>query len=246
MPDAPVRLGGKQRTVPVDQLEANPWNPNVQTPLHAARHRSSIREFGFVDPITVRGGRESGAMFKKLQILGGEHSWEAAKELGLLEVPVFDVGRMSDARAKMLGELLNMRGDSDPAKWAQMAASVRAQEPGLLDLLPIAKSDIEERLRRFGAWGNPAPANAAPAAGAPARGSQPPPARLFKKFSVSLTESSMERTRDLMRRVKAERGVESDVAAFEAILDLATSALHKPAEKETVRPRRVRSTAGRP
>ncbi len=56
-----------------------------------------IKHFGFVGPLIVRDGK----------IVDGHTRLEAAKELGLANVPCVDVGHLSAAKAKMLRISLN-------------------------------------------------------------------------------------------------------------------------------------------
>jgi len=55
-----------------------------------AKAIASIREFGFVDPITVR------TVDGRYQIIDGEHRWRAAKDEGITTVPIVDLGEQFD------------------------------------------------------------------------------------------------------------------------------------------------------
>lgn len=97
-------------------LRKNPWNPNTVDPINQEKIVESIRTEGFFKPILVR-ELESG----ELEILGGEHRAEAAISLGMREVPILNMGRISDRKAKRVGLLDNGRyGEDDPVKMAEL------------------------------------------------------------------------------------------------------------------------------
>lgn len=66
----------------IDLIVPNAWNPNAQDELTFNLLQDEIAEVGLIDPIEVV-PLEDG-MFR---IIGGEHRWRAAKNLGYFEVP---------------------------------------------------------------------------------------------------------------------------------------------------------------
>lgn len=82
--------------VRVDELQANPYNPNRQSEHDFELLISSIEEDGFTQPIVaVRCGEAHVADAKlscfkvgDLVIVDGEHRWRAAQTLGMKKVPV--------------------------------------------------------------------------------------------------------------------------------------------------------------
>lgn len=90
-------------------LTPNPWNPNKMDAFMYAKAIGSIKEFGFLDPITTR------PKGKGFEIIDGEHRWKVAIDVGLDRVPIIAVS-LTDAQAKKLTILLNeLRGTADPA-----------------------------------------------------------------------------------------------------------------------------------
>jgi ParB family chromosome partitioning protein len=81
----------QQAVVPVELLHPNPWNTNVVTPENEKRIEESIKRLGLFKPVTVRELTDG-----RLEILGGQHRWEAARRLGYKEVP--DLQRRHDLR----------------------------------------------------------------------------------------------------------------------------------------------------
>jgi hypothetical protein len=118
------------RVVPVGDLRANVWNPNAMTPFMAAKARTSIQQFGFVDPILVR--TVPGA--DGFEIVDGEQRWHAAKAQGLAEVSVLDMGNISDHAAGRLTIVLNeTRGQFDRVGLSALVADLLA-DPDAADL----------------------------------------------------------------------------------------------------------------
>lgn len=208
------RISGEASTVKIDTLVGNAWNPNKQSDFKYAQTRKVIREFGFLDPCTVRSGREKGKLFKKKEIIDGEHRWLAAKDEGLTEVLILDVGRMSDAKAKVLTDIMNnLRGENDPLKWAEMVQSVQEEDSSQLQYLPYQEDELNAMLESTTVdWG-------AFEGGMNSEGPRDADGDLYKKFSVSVSKATMARAQDVLRKVKAAKGIDSDAAAFEAILD---------------------------
>ena len=100
--------------ISVDDLVANPWNPNFQSPEQFAENVAEMRRLGHPhNPITVR------PLEKGYQIINGEHTWRAAKEIGLPAVPceIVEVGEF-DARLQTLKR--NQHGTNDPVRLGQM------------------------------------------------------------------------------------------------------------------------------
>jgi hypothetical protein len=68
--------------VPIDQIIPNSWNVNTQDEITFNILQDEIAEVGLIDPIEVVALEEDVYV-----ILGGEHRWRAAKNLGFEEVP---------------------------------------------------------------------------------------------------------------------------------------------------------------
>lgn len=128
------------RWVSPDELTPNPWNPNVMDPEMLAKAEASIREFGFVDPITCR---RHGSGW---QIIDGEHRWLVAKSEELLTIPIIDLGELSDAVAQQLTIVLNeTRGQADPNRLGRLLKELMVTETkeNLLRTLPFTAQALE-------------------------------------------------------------------------------------------------------
>lgn len=121
------------------KLQPNPWNTNIVSPENEAKLDAAIKRFGFFKPITVR-EHEDG----HYEILGGEHRWEAAKRLGLKEVPVFSVGKIDDRRAKEIMLADNARyGADDTISLAELLSEIGEPEE-IQQYLPWTEADLTQ------------------------------------------------------------------------------------------------------
>lgn len=206
------------QTVAINSVEANGYNPNQMSEFMFDKLRSEIREFGFIDPITIRTGREKGKLFAKPQIIDGEHRWDAAKAEGLTHVLAINVGRLSDARARVLTDVLNkLRGNNDPLKWSEMIESIKADDPTLLEFLPYQSGELDAMLMTESVDLEQLSTDSAPRQG--------PDGKLYKRFSVSLVEADYDKLADLLRRVKAAHKLDNPTAAFLVVLGAAEAGL---------------------
>jgi hypothetical protein len=125
-------------TVPVSALRSNPWNTNRVSVDHEAKIRSSIERNGLFKPIIVRQVEgEDG-----YEIIGGEHRWEQAVELGYAEVPICNLGYISEIKAKEIGVIDNARyGADDTLSFSELLKEIGNIEE-LQDFLPYGDADL--------------------------------------------------------------------------------------------------------
>lgn len=120
------------------QLRKNPWNTNKVTPENERKIRASLKRNGVFKPIIVREIEEG-----VYEIIGGQHRWEQAIELGLDKLPVFNLGCIDDKRAKEISLADNARyGTDDTIELAELLKTLDTDE--LKDFLPYGESDINE------------------------------------------------------------------------------------------------------
>lgn len=94
-----------------DQIAANPWNPNVVPADLYEKARESLRLYGWLAPVVVRGTPGG------YQLVDGEHRWKIAVEDGIDLIPAFFVDGLSDADAKKATVILNdLHGQARPDK----------------------------------------------------------------------------------------------------------------------------------
>jgi len=130
------------RVIDIERLYANTWNPNRQDTFMYEKELASIRTFGFVSPIIAR---EVGTEF---EIIDGEHRVKAAKQLGYSELPVWNLGTVSDAKAKQLTIVLNeTKGHADPLALRELLVDLMTIESmsmdDLLEVMPFPPERFE-------------------------------------------------------------------------------------------------------
>lgn len=119
-------------------LRPNPWNTNIVSPENQSKLEESVKRFGMFKPIVVR-EKADGA----LEIIGGEHRWDAAKALGYEEVPVVNLGRITDKKAKEIGLVDNGRyGADDTLQLAGLLDELGLGATELSSFMPYSESDF--------------------------------------------------------------------------------------------------------
>lgn len=119
-------------------LKPSPWNPNVVSPDNEKKLEESIKKLGFFKPALVRELKNG-----SFEIVGGEHRIQAAMRLGHTEVPIINLGKIDDTRAKELCLLDNGRYGQDDAA----ALAVILEEIGKFDdvstFMPFSSQEID-------------------------------------------------------------------------------------------------------
>jgi hypothetical protein len=77
----------------IDRLIPRITNPRTHTPEQVAQVAASMREFGWTSPILVGGDND---------VLAGHARLLAARQLGMTEVPVIQLGHLSEAQRRAL------------------------------------------------------------------------------------------------------------------------------------------------
>jgi hypothetical protein len=103
-------------TIDPREIRPNPWNTNVVSHEAELKIRESLRRHGFFRPVLVR-ELDDGSV----QSIGGWHRVEQAVHLDFSEVPIWNLGKIDDARAMEIGLLDNARyGHDDALKMASL------------------------------------------------------------------------------------------------------------------------------
>lgn len=119
-------------------LQPNPWNTNIVGPDNEAKIDASLKRLGMFKPIVVR-TLDSGA----LQILGGKHRNDSAIRLNLTSVPIMNVGKISDKKAKEIGLVDNGRYGSDDTLLLAKLLEEIGEPMELGTFLPYSDADFE-------------------------------------------------------------------------------------------------------
>lgn len=122
------------------ELRPNPWNSNRVPREEFEKLKKSLVKLGNFKPIVIR-TLDDGSK----EILGGFHRCEAAKELGLPEVPVFDLGKVSDNQAKEISLVDNVRYGKDDEKLLETLLAELEDLEALEAIIPdIEIPELEE------------------------------------------------------------------------------------------------------
>lgn len=125
-------------TMSPHDLRPNPWNTNVVSPENEAKIDESLSQFGMFKPIIVRELADG-----SLQILGGAHRRDSAIRLKMDEVPVANLGPISDGEAKKIGLIDNGRyGNDDTLALAKLLEELGTPED-LSAFLPYSVAEFE-------------------------------------------------------------------------------------------------------
>lgn len=100
------------RLTPHGTVHPNTWNVNRLNAFGYAKLIESMEQYGFIDPLLVR----ECPRHTDYEIVGGEHRWNAAAQLGIREIPVVVIAA-DDATARKLSIIDNeLHGQADPVE----------------------------------------------------------------------------------------------------------------------------------
>lgn len=120
-------------------LKPNPFNPNRVSPENMAKLKKSIEDLGFASSVVCRELPDG-----SLEILGGYHRTEAAIELGLSQIPVLNLGPVSDDKAKKIGLVDNSRyGVDDTISLANLIEELGVTSEELASFMPFTETDFD-------------------------------------------------------------------------------------------------------
>lgn len=126
-------------TVEASLLRKNGFNSNQVSPENEAKIRESIERNGIFKPILVRTvPGESG-----YEIIGGEHRWEQAVELGYDDIPIVNLGAITETKAKEISVIDNARyGVDDTLSLAEILKDIGGTKE-LQEFLPYGDADLD-------------------------------------------------------------------------------------------------------
>lgn len=123
--------------VPASELRKNPWNSNKVDVENEAKIRESIKRNGIFKPIIVRQVEGQGGY----EIIGGEHRWEQAVEMGIESIPIANLGEIDERQAKEIGVIDNARyGADDTLLLSDILKDIGVDE--IEHFLPFGETDI--------------------------------------------------------------------------------------------------------
>lgn len=120
------------------KLKKNQWNTNKVSIENEEKLDKSLKEYGLFKPILCR------TVNDELEIIGGEHRVESAIRNGISEIPIINLGNISDDKAKKMGLIDNGRYGSDDFVELQELINSLESPNELLEVLPYSLEDFEE------------------------------------------------------------------------------------------------------
>jgi len=139
----PLKGYPKIGTADPKTLQPNPWNTNIMTPENERKLEASMKRFGIFRPVVVREIVNSRNGDIVLQILGGQHRNEIAQRQGRGEVPLMNLGPISDDAAKEIGIADNARyGVDDAIAFGELIKGL-ANADQLADFLPYTQNEFD-------------------------------------------------------------------------------------------------------
>lgn len=129
------KIVGKTAEIDINSISANPFQPRTQfSEEHLEELAASIRQFGVIQPITVR---KTG--FNSFQLISGERRFRAAKLAGLAQVPAY-IRLANDQEMLEMALIENIqRRDLDPI---EVATSFKQ----LIDSCNLTQEQMSERV----------------------------------------------------------------------------------------------------
>lgn len=141
-PDGIPQIRGEYKVVPVTEIRPNQWNYNSQSDFMYEKLKESIKKFGFTEPLNVRSANEDGPL-GYYEIIGGEHRWKASQELGIKELPIIDVGMMTDNNLKKLMIVLNETKGRPNNDQLALVISELSKAGDDISVLPFDEAEIQ-------------------------------------------------------------------------------------------------------
>lgn len=143
------RLVGKSLKVSIKAVRPNRYNYNILDDYGMEKLKATIQLDGFVSDIIVREIPDAKSKDEvKYEIVDGEHRFYAAKELGMPDVPIKNLGVIPDDRARALTVKLNeLKGRPDTEKLAILVDEmVRSKDEALINTLPFDQDEMDDLL----------------------------------------------------------------------------------------------------
>ena len=138
MPDIKIVL------VEIEKIKKAGYNPRLISKEQFEALVKSLREFGFVEPVVLNKRKE-----KELVMVGGHQRLEAAKRIGLKEVPAIIVS-LSLEKEKLLNLALNrIKGDWNKEKLAVVISELSKKEEMDLSIAGFYPEEVDRLMKKM-------------------------------------------------------------------------------------------------
>lgn len=129
------------KIVPIENVKPNPWNPKNKDTEQYKTVLRGIKAQGFRQPIIVRETDKEGFY----EILDGEQRWTAANELGYKNIPIYNMGEVSDKEAKSTTLWMEVHVPLDRVLQAQLVVDMVNTYDNLM--LPYSDAEVDNMIK---------------------------------------------------------------------------------------------------
>lgn len=116
------------------ELEFSPWNVNSVSPENMEKLKESVRRNGIFRPVVIR------EVDGHYEVIAGEHTTRVAVELGLTTIDAYNLGPISDKKAKEISVIDNQHyGVEDAFGLGKLLQEIDANPT---DFLPFTDQEL--------------------------------------------------------------------------------------------------------
>lgn len=142
-----LKAGLVVERVPLDTINEAEVNPNKHPERNIAAIRTSLEQFGQVEPLVVR--------LANREVIGGNGRLQTMREMGWTEADVVFVD-VDDTQAKAMGLALNRTGQLAEWDFEELAGLMRELQEGGVNLTDLGWMDYEIEPLLQAKWEPPA------------------------------------------------------------------------------------------
>lgn len=124
-------------------LQFSPWNVNSVSPENMEKLKESVRRNGIFRPVVVR------EVDGHLEVIAGEHTTRVARELGYEQIDVYNLGPITDLKAKEISVIDNQHfGVEDQYGLGTLLREIQeADGVNASDFLPFSDRELNNIFR---------------------------------------------------------------------------------------------------
>lgn len=221
--DAAAHIRGEVTIRPLANVKPNGWNPNRMTPEMRESLKHGFRVDGWLmsQALLVWGTDDTGV--RRDLIIDGEHRWEVATELAMVDGPMVFLDGLSETDAKKLTVKMNQkRGEWDTVALGELLRSFGKDVAGIDlgfgddELTRLTHIDQTESTAFLDRFTNGAGDTDPPPPGDEGTTSTPSDDG-YMTFAVKLLPAQDELVQKALRAAKRKFGVRHNVEAFVAM-----------------------------
>lgn len=201
MSGGPPTLRVSEKSIPLDQIDTNAWNPNEMPEFMAGKLRESLRTFRQVVEIQVREKPDG-----RFEVIDGEQRLAALKDLGAKEA-LCNVVDFGDSLSKLMTVAMNeIHGEYDPQKMGEALNELQIS-PDWKDFeatVPFTEAQLESLSALAYVDSNPVEIDPP----VPKGGAGAAPEKAWIDIKVSVPTEDLIETELMISRVKDHLGIE--------------------------------------